>query len=164
MIGTSLPLTKAATVAGLSARDGLQGVPVSDDGPTRLEDLQAEDGAYEAIWLLTDPSATLAVPVSGIPVTLDESYTLQVVIQVLALQGDDTSQAAADLRAAELLGEVLGFFAADPSLGIDPPDELVVFEAIPSKWAADGGWLEQGDQHGARFIVDVAVDARLQLS
>lgn len=162
--GSSLATAKSRLEAVLEARAGLAGVPVTDGGPVSARDLQNDSGAYEAIWFGDSRTVQIEVPHTGLPVELDETYELDVVIQVLKRAEAADTQAAATARSVALLGEVIGALAADPSLGYTPTVALPILEALPQTWEHKGGWLGKGDEHGSRFVLKVRIFSRLHIT
>lgn len=162
--GSSLAVVQAALIIELGDRDGLEGVPLGDAGPVSAEDLQNEDGTYEAMWLGGANVVDLQIPFTGVPITYDEVYDQDLVIQVLKIGEDADTQSAATARSVALLGEVVGTVAADPSLGITPTAAMPIVEVVIDRWEHTGGWLGSGDQYGSRFVVKVRVSARIAIS
>jgi hypothetical protein len=163
--GSSVSTMKTALTALLEARDALGGLNVSDTGPVTAEDLQNDDGAWEAIWFGDTTTVSVEIPFAGTPVTYDETYDQDVVIQVLTDPADEEpSQTAVDRRAEVLLGELLTVLATTPDLDVAATDELVTFDVTMSSWSRHSGWLGNGDRYGCRFVVKVRVEARLTLS
>lgn len=160
--GSSLAAVKARLKTVLEARGGLSGIPVSIDPPRAGTQLQATNGAYEAIWF-ANATADVAPPHLGTPVTLDETIRLEVVVQVLKVGDTASTQAAADTRATALLGEVIGALCNDPDLTVSESG-VTVLDVLPAGWEHATAWVGIGDGHGSRYVVDVEVNARLNIT
>lgn len=160
----SLATVQQALLTVLQARPGLAGVPFTDSGPTSAEDLQNASGSYEAIWIGQAESTSVEPPFLGTPVTLDERYDIDLIVQVLKINEDADSQLAANVRADELLHEIIGCLCADPTAGITDTATLTIFEVLPVSWQHIGGWLGAGDQNASRYVLKVAVWVRLTLT
>lgn len=160
----SLAVVQQAILDTLQARTGLAGVPVSDAGPGPTGNLQNSDGRYEAIWIDQARAESIEPPVMGVPVWLTETYTVDLVIQVLKIGEDAASQLDANVRCDELLHEVIGACCTDPTLGVTLTDSLRVVEVLPESWEHVGGWLGSGDQRGSRYVLRLGVYCRLVLT
>lgn len=144
--GSTLVAFKKALVAALQSRPGLDGVRVTYEF---TQDYVAD----KAIWLEGARSADRIPTMKPGTKRVEENYTLTLVIQVLASEGE--SQEAADEYALVLLSEVQQCLAENPQL-------------IPEiMWATVDGWehrigqLPKGDGHGSGFNVRINVRARL---
>jgi hypothetical protein len=160
----SLAIVQQAILYVLQARPGLAGVPVTDAGPVSAEDLQNASGAFEAIWIDDARSDGIMPPVMGVPVWLTESYIVDLVIQVLAMNEGASSQLEANVRCDALLHEIIGALCADPTLGVASTASINYVEALPMSWEHIGGWLGGGDQRGSRYVLGIAVEVRLTLT
>lgn len=167
MRGHSGPHAADLLVAALQARPGLDGVSVLREYPTDPGDLRNAAGEYDAVWPgrngtqdVTDIEVKLPFAKSG-PVVWDEEYTLWVTIQVLRNDTDGTQKIASD-RAVEILGELVGAIAADPSLGFADTDDLSTFWCRTMTNLHRTGRLDAG--HGAGFEVGLRFRCRLHLS
>lgn len=160
MRGTTRTAVKAAIITVLQARPGLAGVPVTDDGKVRATSLQNEiDGRLESMYVGDARTSSLQPAFTGVPVELEEEYTIDVVIQSL---GD--LQAVVDARADDLLGEAICAFVTNPLMSVDDTADYFVIEALPAGWENKTGWMNTGDAHGCRYDLHIAVKARLTLS
>lgn len=160
----SLAVVQQALLDVLGARPGLVGVPFTASGPTSAEDLQNESGSYEAIWIGQANSTSVDPPFLGTPVTLDERYDIDLIVQVLKINDDAGSQLEANVRADDILHEIIGCLSADPTAGIANTSTLTIFEVLPVSWQHVGGWLGAGDQNASRYVLKVAVWVRLTLT
>lgn len=159
MDGSTLYEVKTALVASLQDRPRLAEVKVSHQSPVIAKDLKSLT-AHDAIWL-GDGSGSLSVDVvQGLPISLDERYTLEVLIQSLRFKG---TQASADVSAVAMLGEVFGTISNDPTLGLDP-EPFLRCQVLPTSWEHFTGRLEGVPGHGSSFLVRLEVNARLALS
>lgn len=156
--GTALVDAKTALVTLLSARDGLDGVVVTRHAPKNTDDLRNSDGAYEAIWIRSANGSYEPTTLRAGVLDLEEQWDLDVVIQVI--QRSSTEEAT-ELRATELLDEVLLEIQDDPSLGVT---SYRMFQAIPGQIREESGPMEQGDAYGARFELTVEITARIDPS
>jgi hypothetical protein len=161
----SLAAVCEALVDVLEARSALAGVPVTIGGPANAEDLESSTGKYEAIWIGDARAESVAPPVMGVPLWLDERYTVDVIVQVLKLHDSaDTQQAAMD-RCDALFHQIVGALSTDPTLAMTFDSSLRFVEAVPESWEATFGHLPNTvDAHGARYVLRVGVHARLTLT
>lgn len=149
MQGTTMFAFRSALLDALRARPGLAGVQLAYDKP--VSELQSE-----AMWWDMEAESDDELPLMEAGTkTVEETYTVAMVLQVLVDDGRD--QQAADLRAAELLAELQQELAAKPQ----------TIEDI--NWAQLSGWAyigkaiagDGGSCRGARFGVVITVKARL---
>ena len=164
--GSSVYAVKAALVTLLTARAGLSGVSISHQAPTKATDLKTTTGNFDAIWLGDADDSTNVVVFSGLPLRLDESYELDLMVQVLRPTTTGT-QAVCDARASVLLGEVFGLLSSNPTLGLADGSGTPDFarcEAVPTGWRNVTGPLPGGTGFGSRFEVRLGVEAVLHLS
>ncbi len=158
--GSSLLAVKSGLVAALQTRPMLAGVNVSYQAPVRKPDVQRA-GVLDAVWFGDAEAAHTVQILRALPLEFDESYDLELFIQVLRVDSGGT-QFAADNRANAVLGEVLGVLAADPTLGITTP--FVRCEVTPTSWSHVTGVMPNGVGHGSRFELELHVESRLSLS
>lgn len=164
--GSTLYAVKAALVTQLALRAGLSGVSISHQAPTKATDLKTTTGDFDAIWLGDADDDTNVVVFSGLPLRLDESYELDLIVQVLRPTTEGT-QAVCDARASSLLGEVFGLLASNPTLGLADGSGSPDFprcEVVPTGWRNITGPLPAGVGFGSRFEVRLGVEGRLSLS
>lgn len=168
MKGSTIGDVKAALIAVLDARPGLKDVNVSYEGPRFASDVQNDAGLYEAIWLdngppvIPDSGDNVVSIVKGLPLEIDDTYDLTVVVQVIR-PTSDVSLADTEARSVELLGEVLGAMSTDPNLGLNP-DNYLRCEVLPRRWDHTSGHLPNPPGFGSRFHLHLRVQARLALS
>lgn len=165
MKGSSYSVVKAAVVAALKARPALSQVAVSYQAPVQATDAQGPAGGHEAIWLDDAEGDQNNVIIKGLPLTLDESYTLRLVVQVLARSSEGTQQVA-DARVDDLLGEIVHAFASNPTFGVEPADAGAgaTFDHLQITRAGFRrvtGFLQGSSGHGARAELDLQVEARI---
>lgn len=164
MHGSSIAVVKSDLLAALAERPNLGSVRINGGAPTRATELRNEDGTEDALWLFNAEAGVDVVTLKSLPLEFDESYTLDVVIQVMRGKSDST-QAECDQRAVEILGELFGALATTPTLNITLPDgPYRRIEVTPSGWRHTTGRLVGKPGFGSRFDVDLAVEARLALS
>ena len=158
-VGTAVVTACSALIAALQADTTLAaaGVNISYDAPILPANLQATDGAIEAIWL-GDADETEEIPVlTAGHLHRDETIAQQLIIQVLKPTTDGT-QLAADTRAVELLTRVQDILANNVDLGVTDPAR---FEAVLTRWRLVRGYLPNMQGRGARFEATVEFTARL---
>lgn len=128
---SSLPYARDALVTKLTNRAGLSGVKLSREVPRRDDDVQSDDGAWEAVWVGregaqdADFEASQPFLTAGAP-RWDETYTLWVTIQVLKRETAD-GLADSHERAWAIAYEVVGAVSADLTLGVSAA-EVLMFE------------------------------------
>ncbi len=145
--GTTLPEVRRALVASLGARPGLSAVTVSYAKPTGTM-------PAEAIWF-GDAEAETAIAVMGGAIKkVDETYTLDAVVQVLLRDGRD--EEAADLRAAAVFAEFQQQLAATPQ------PVAAVRQVQMAGWAHTVGPIGETTNRAARFDITLRVNALLQ--
>lgn len=149
--GTTLVLYKQALVTALQARGGLAGTQITYEYP--FANITGRD-----IWLGKALAETHVPTMRAGVKKLDEEYTVLIVAQVLATEGQ--GQEYADTQAVTLLQEIQQQFATTPQL-------------IPEiMWATLTGWEhnlgvfghdDTGGQasRGSRFEIISTVRARL---
>lgn len=154
-------------VTALQARSGLSAVAVLREYPNDDKDIRNPSGVYDAIWIgrdsrqdVTDIEVNYPFGTAA-PHALDETYTLWVTIQCLRNTSGGTQKIATD-RAVELLGELLGTIAANPSIGFVDSSDLSTFWCRGVTELNRTGKLDQG--HGAGFEVGLRFQCRLHLS
>lgn len=144
--GTSLVAFKQTLKTALAARPGMSGVQLSYGYPGN-DYVQRESVWFEGAEVVNSEFPVMKAGTKKV----DETYTLDVVVQVLKTQGED--QEAADLRAVALLAELQQALAENPQL----TPEI--------QWAEMAGWEhatgELNTGHGSRFNVTLRVRARL---
>ncbi len=144
--GTSLVTFKRALRDNLRARPALAGVSV-------LYALTEDETAPEAIWFEKAETEELSIPsLRAGKLHLQETYDLDVIVQVTLTEGQ--SQEQADARAVEIFAELQQELAAAPQ-----PDNDIQW-AKPHEWKHVGGKLGTG--HGSRFEIKVRVHARME--
>lgn len=150
MSTTTLPTVKAQLVAVLAARAGLAGVQVSAVWPGK------ESTEQESVWL-GDARGRRDYPVvrAGRK-PRDETYTLDVFIQVLRPESWDPS---AETRAFELFAELEDAIAADPAIGLSATLPTLVLGA--GAFTLANGVLDPG---GWGALIRAEVEARARLS
>lgn len=158
-VGSSYSTLKAAIVDRLRLRPGLSAVTVSYRAPETTSEVQGESGSRELIHLDDASGDHTNVVFGGLPLWLDESYDLKLIIQVLR-QSSDGTQETADARLDELWFEVLAELANDPSFGVTAPGiEHVVVSY--SSFTVMTGFLQNSGGHAAGVELDLAVEARI---
>jgi hypothetical protein len=163
--GTTMPVVKTAIYNLLAARVNAPttAFTLAYGSPTDATQLLAESGAGVAAWWSDDVDCEISVPVfvAG-DKWFDETYTLTLVIQGLALNTDDT-QDVIDQRASQVLGEAIGLLAHDPVAAITDTSTYQIHEITP-----EGGWSYRSGvlnlQRAGHFEYRIAVAARLKLS
>ena len=158
--GTTLGVLKAAVISELQSR-----LPnVAYDSPVDAQSIIGEDGSGDAIWWSDDAEANVEVKViTGSPAWFDETYNLTLIIQSLG-RDTDADQSAVDSRAVDLLGEIIGILATDPTAGAVDTSKIQTFTALPIGWRYAAGVLGTTTKRGARFELDIQVMARLTLA
>ena len=165
MIGSALFVACDALITALATDVTLtaDGVRVSYDAPVVPEDLTADDGDHEAIWL-GDADLEYDIPLlTAGHLHRDETIRQTVVIQVLKPgvdSGDDRStlQRQADDRAVELFTRLQDVLANNVDLGVTDPAR---FEAVVAGGRWVRGFVPNITGRGALFEGTVEFTARL---
>ena len=162
----SLAIVAAQLLAELAQRPTLAGVSITAGGPVTQADLQNDNGSYEAIWIASATSESIEPPVMGVPVWLDERYTIDLVIQVLKVREDADTTMEALTRAEVFLHDIIAWLCADPSMGIAQTADIPFIEVLPSGWDSSFGFIDEKrpDEHGAGYVLHLDVHARLTLT
>lgn len=157
---TSVPDVKRRLLELLHARPALSTVAVGYDPPKSGAQLEGPTGEPASIHFGTSTTASSEILVFGDGVIrYDETVTLPVVIQTWRAL-DTWGQYEADVRAAELLAELLAIPATDPTLGLGLDDGFDYVTVEPAGWTHIGGYLPN-EGHGARFEVNLEITARV---
>lgn len=116
-LGSTYAAGKAAILAQLDARSGLDDVTVMGEPPVDALKVTGPAGNGKAIWLADAEGEYDNEVFCGVGrLDLSETYTLTIVIQALPTAGE--SQADTDLKVDNMLGEILTELAADPTWGL----------------------------------------------
>jgi hypothetical protein len=158
-VGSTYSTLKTAIYDKLKARPALSAVAVNYRAPEKATEVQGESGSREAIFLDDAEGEHDNVVFGGLPLRLEETYSLKLVIQVLR-KGDSSEQQDADRRVDELLYEVLHELASDPTFGIDD-DAFDYLQVTYSDWKRTTGFLDTSGGHAAGCELDLQVEARL---
>lgn len=153
-VGSSYSTAKAAIVSKLDARSGLDGVNVLYQAPEQASDVGGESG--DAIWLDDAEGDYDNVVICGLPLRLEELYTLKLVAQSLRPSRDGT-QLVADQRVDALLYEILDELATDPTFGIT---SFNYFQITRGAFTRVTGVLPNGAGHGSRAELQLNVECR----
>lgn len=153
-VGSSYSTAKAAIVTKLTARLGLAGVVIHYQAPEKASDVGGESG--DAIWLDNASGEYENVVICGLPLRLEELYTIRLVIQSLRPSTAGTQQVA-DARVDAMLFEVLQELAADPTFGVTA---FNYFHITRGSFTRVTGLLPTGAGHGARCELDLSVECR----
>jgi hypothetical protein len=160
MHGTSLLRVKQAVISELQERLS----NVSYQSPTNPEGLLGTDGTGKAIWWSDEPEdeATVDVRViTGGPHWFDETVNVTLILQALGRNtGDD--QETVDERATDMLGEVIGILASDPSVGVSDDSQIQLRTVLPTSWRKRSGVLTP-DVRAAGYELTLTIDARVML-
>lgn len=156
-VGSTYSTAKEAIRAKLAARSGLSAVKVSYQAPMQAADTTGATGLQDAIWLDDATGDYENTVICGLPLRIDENYTIKVVAQSLKASKDGT-QKAADIRVDELLYEVMAELATDPTFGVTAFNH---FQISHGGFRRITGVLPQGAGHGARCELDLNVEARI---
>lgn len=163
--GTNARRVRRALVDALTPRlDGVARVHYA--APVDPDAMTTPTGELAAVWTAYR-SASIDLNVFAAPaLVLDETVTIEVVCQVLRLDGTD--QDTVDELGEDLLGAVLAEIRTDPTLStLDDTDELLTFDVVPTGWSVDdvdNGVVGDNPGHrGARFRITVEATARLNL-
>lgn len=162
--GTTIPAAKRALVDLITARLGST-ARVLYSRPRDGYETQADDGAFARVHIDPVANCSYVIPfVTGGPLTVDETYTLPIVIRVTS---DSDDLESCDIAAAELAHGVIAAIAQKPSLGfdVDNDEQLLVFFARPASGSHTS--IDIGDGNavfGTNHVIDVVVTARLTLS
>lgn len=165
-VGSSYATVKRALRDRLQERSGLVGVAVEYQAPVQAADNRGSAGQYEKIFLDDVEDGELNnVVMCSVPLRLDESYHLSVVIEVIRPSSLGT-QEAADERVDQLLFEIVHELASDPTLGISLNPGLHshfdFLNVTRGRFVRDTGFIAgTGGGHGARCVLDVEVSCRL---
>lgn len=164
-VGSSYAAVKRALRDRLQERPGLLGVAVEYQAPVQAADNRGSAGQYEKIFLDdVDDGELNNVVVCALPLRLDESYHLTVVVEVIRPSTLGT-QEAADERVDQLLYEIVHEIASNPTLDIDPnPGPHSHFDFLNvtrGRFVRDTGFIAGTNGHGARCVLDVEVSCRL---
>lgn len=164
MHGSSLADVKDALRLLLAERPGMETVRFNGGAPVKATDLRNDQGGEDSLWLGNAEAGADVIILKALPLEFDETYTLDVVVQSMRGKSDST-QAEADRRACEILGELLGLLASDPTLGVALPDGPYRWlQVTVDGWRHTTGRLAGKPGFGSRFDVDLLVEARLALS
>jgi len=161
--GTTISAAKQLLVDAIARRVGSTG-NVQYSRPTDGQDLQAPDGSSSAVYLDAEINVDyeIAVMTAGV-LRIDERYTIPVVVQVQALNGETQEQC--DQLVDELLHGVLGAIAQAPGLNWTDTSELQMFVATPSSGTRTADAIGDSSAYFAtRHVVNVDVRARLILT
>lgn len=161
--GTTISAAKQLLVDAIARRVGQTG-NVQYTRPTDGQDLQAPDGSSSVVYLDSEINVDyeILVMTAGV-LRIDERYTIPVVVQVQALNGETQEQC--DELVDELLHGVLGAIAQAPDLDWADTTELQMFVATPSNGSRIADAVGDSSAYFAtRHIVNVEVRARLILS
>lgn len=160
-VGSSYSTVKAAAVAALKARPALSAVAVTYRAPETSTEVQGESGSNESIFFDDAEGGDLDNEIiASLPLRLEETYQLKLVVQVLRPSSDGTQQDA-DERVDELLYEVLKEIASDPTLGITGFDYLHITTAAFNRRT---GFLGTSGGHAASCELMLSVEARLSFT
>jgi hypothetical protein len=157
--GSTIGLVKAALIVSLQSR-----LPnVNYESPISPIDTLGDDGSGDAIWWFDDADSSESVLVfKGAPHWWDEDYTLSLIVQSLG-RDTDADQVAVDSRAINMLGEVLGVLASDPTIGIVDTSQYQLRTVLPDGWTFHTGIQTTGLKRAAMFKLDLRVSARIML-
>lgn len=161
VLGSSYSLLKSAITSRFQQRAGLQGVAVSYQAPLQADDVTGSAGSYESIWLDDTDGEYENRVICALPLQLEETYSVRLVVQVLAPESEGT-QEVADRRVDELLYEVMSELAYDPTFGLSGTGNIVYLHATHGPFRRITGLLPNGMGHGARFEMNLEVDSRLE--
>lgn len=153
--GSSYYTVKTAIIEALQGRPGLAEVSVLYQVPERPQDLAGPSGIADVIFLHDAEGSYENVVACGLPLKLDESYNLVLVIECIRTDTDGT-QSIVDQRVDELLGEVLGELANNPTFGVTEFDFCRITRGSFRRTAG-----QLGSGHGARCEFDLEINARL---
>lgn len=153
-VGSSYATAKAAIVSRLETRGGLSEVTVRYQAPVVASDMGGASG--DAIWLDAAEGDYENVVICGLPLRLEEIYSLTLVVQSLRPTTDGTQQAA-DERVDEVLYEILAELANDPTFGVTA---FNYFQITRGSFRRITGFLPSGAGHGARCELDLNVECR----
>lgn len=153
-VGSSYSTAKAAIVTKLTARGGLSGVSIKYQAPEKTADVGGESG--DAIWVDDAEGDYENVVICGLPLRLEEVYSLKLVIQSLRPSTTGTQQVA-DARVDALLFEVLTELATDPTFGVTA---FNYFQITRGAFTRTTGFLPTGAGHGSRCELDLNVECR----
>jgi hypothetical protein len=110
----------------------------------------------DAIWLDQAEGDYENVVICGLPMRLEEVYSLTLVIQSLRPARDGTQQVA-DARVDALLFEVLTELATDPTFGVTA---FNYFQITRGAFKRITGFLPTGAGHGSRCELELNVECR----
>lgn len=159
-LGSSYATAKAAIVAQLDARSGLDDVTVMGEPPVDALKVTGPSGNGKAIWLAdAEGDYDNEVFCGAGRLDLDENYRLTIVIQALPVAGD--TQATTDLKVDNILGEVLTEMAADPTWGLT---QFQQFETTRGSFRRFVGPIGERNLRPARCELDLEVNARLSFT
>lgn len=162
-VGSSFSTLKWEIYLALKARAGLQGVAVSYQAPVQTQDVQADGGTFEAIWLDDGSGEHENRVICSLPLQIEEIYGITLVVQVLRPEslGD---QRSADLRVDELLYEVMAEIATNPTFGLSNSGPFVYLHVTRATFQRVTGFLPSGAGHGARAELLLQVESRLRFT
>lgn len=160
-VGSSYSTLKSTIVTQLKARAGLSAVSVSYQAPLQATDISGPVGNFEAIWLDDAESGEHQnVVICSLPLSLEEVYSIKVVVQVLRPTSTGT-QEEADTRVDELLYEVLYELAHDPTWGLSGTTPFNYLHTTLTTFERKTGFLPTGTGHGASWEANLQVQSRI---
>lgn len=143
---STIPTLKAAIIATLDARAGLNGVHVvyAWDGP-----------AMEGESVFLDPPDTTQPGRSQIPTlkagrkAREETFTVVLVVQVAQAGGTADTAATTEARAYAILAEAENTFADDPGLAavVGPTGRFILGDHTRTLTAFEKGWVSRLEQN-----------------
>ncbi len=159
-VGSTYSTLKGAIYAKLLARLTPLNVVVRYSAPERTDDVLGPTGKYEAVWLDNAMGSQDNVVICGAPLSIDETYRLNLSVQVLQEDGNvGGTQQTADVRCDEILYEVMDELAGNPTWGVT---QFPICQTTRATFKWETGVLPNGMGHGAR--VDLALEAKGRIS
>lgn len=154
--GTVIAAVRARLVTQLAARPGMSDTTVIYNEPEQAAQLDAGETCWLASAATGDVTQAALKP---LPLKTEEEWQQDVVFQVLG-RDDSYTQDVAEVRVADLVGELLELLATGPDLGLTVSgwDRVLV---LPSSWAWEAGpfLVGGGTNYGARCVVTLNVIA-----
>lgn len=159
-LGSTYATAKAALLAQLDARSGLDDVAVAGEPPVEPLKVMGPTGSGKAIWIADAEGDYDVTQMCGVGrIDFDEPYELVLVIQALPLASE--TQANTDLKVDQMLGEVLLEITADPTLGLTQFQQFVI---LPSGFRRFVGPIEGRNLRPSRCELSLEVQARVSLT
>jgi hypothetical protein len=169
-VGSSYATAKRAFLDLLRSRPALGEVAIRYEAPLDPVAVVGPTGKHECIFY-TDDEADEGVQenvvICGLPLQVDETYRLPLVVQVVVPETTDgvtSTQEDADRRVDEILGEVFGAMTNFPAMapGVDEP--FPYMHMTRANFVRRTGVVGDAEGHGSSCLARLEVEARIALA